>query len=153
LRREAAAMQVTPPEGFDERLIRAVRLSQEEEEPAAPVRSRGPLLAWAGAAAALAAVAVVFFRPAPSEDVATAKEPVPNLGQVLVAAENLSDGLWNTLKPSALDLSSAKPLQQEIESVYSDARSALDFLALNFLPSVNTMGAPADGSDDSSQRG
>jgi hypothetical protein len=40
---------------------------------------------------------------------------------------------WRDLVP-AVEVLRANPLQDEMELVYSDARSALDFLAINFLP-------------------
>lgn len=43
-----------------------------------------------------------------------------------------------TIEGQAEQLAQNNPLHREIENVYSDARSALDFLALNFLPTPST---------------
>jgi hypothetical protein len=45
--------------------------------------------------------------------------------------------LWqNSVVPKAQTLVVDNPLQHELDSVYSDTRSALNFLALNFLPTT-----------------
>jgi hypothetical protein len=71
-----------------------------------------------------------------------AKIPAP---QTAVSDEPISDWVFNQVVPPAGTLVANNPLQHELNSVYSDAHSALDFLALNFLPSPAGGGAPRAG--------
>jgi hypothetical protein len=47
----------------------------------------------------------------------------------------LRSRLLASVEPTAKTLAEQNPLTQELDSVQADARSALGFLALNFLPS------------------
>jgi hypothetical protein len=61
---------------------------------------------------------------------------------IVDAVETFSNRLVDSVIPSAGKLVAQNPLQEEIGSVYSDMRSALDFLALNFLPASTTRAEP-----------
>jgi hypothetical protein len=109
-------------------ILRAVR-----ETKISPSPSRSWALAWtAGAVAATVILAGVFIQRAslsrPHD--ATRAETVA----IVDAVEDLSAEVSRTLIPSAGAAAANNPLQQELGSVYADARSALNFLALNFLP-------------------
>jgi hypothetical protein len=60
--------------------------------------------------------------------------------------EQLRIRFMNSVEPAATKLAAQNPLTQELNSVQADARSALGFLALNFLPSdsARSLGAGAD---------
>jgi hypothetical protein len=55
---------------------------------------------------------------------------------ILETVETLSTQLMESVIPRAGGIVSTNPLQEELGLVYSDMRSALDFLALNFLPTA-----------------
>jgi len=137
LRREAVREIETATPGLDRRIIEAVHRSARM-----PSRRRSPFtvvgLVGATAAAALAVMLLV-------------KSSVPVNGPALVSAGAgagnratvPADGaLWSGLPPAAGALLDGEPLQHEADAVYSDARSAIGFLALNFLPTVPAGLAP-----------
>lgn len=138
LRGDAVQQRQEVPAGLESRIIRAVNASTV---PAArPTRTQTGLLVFAGAAAAVA-FAVVQFGPRffpghPAADpavvalVASTDEAVPPMPT------------WLANPPSARELLEKNPLQKEVDCVYSDARSAVNFLAKNFLPNTPE---PANG--------
>lgn len=91
-------------------------------------------MAWGGAVAVIALAVVVVQRQSTLNDGKT--------GTLAVAPTAASDGndavattVWGRLQPDAEALLEGEPLQREVDAFYADARSALGFLALNFLPS------------------
>jgi hypothetical protein len=138
LRRDAAAIRqsdATPSEGFERSILRAVR-----ESTVPPPAGRSWTTAWATGAVAVAAIAGAVYlqqRPLPVDSIAASPADAAAL---VDAVENFSSRFTETVIPSAGALVADNPLQRELGSVYSDARSALNFLALNFLP------APASSS-------
>jgi hypothetical protein len=137
---EARASRQSQPSThtLEQNILRAVRQSQPEPEPA---RSRSGNRGWivSGlAAAAAVAIAVVSIdrRPElvrPTREVARAN-PSEDATVLVDAVQSISSGLTDSVIPSAGAFVAQNPMQQELGSVYSDVRSALDFLALNFLP-------------------
>lgn len=145
LRRDAARETVSVPDDFERRIVQAVRQSQRN--PAAH-RTHAWRGGWAlgGVAAAMLAVFVVFLGrhpdtpdgvPNPNPAATTADATV-----IIAGVESLSDQLVDSVIPSAGQFAATNPLQQEMGFVYSDVRSALDFLALNFLPTTTSRPAP-----------
>lgn len=135
LRRSAAPARATAPATLEARILNAVDRSQREERRPS---SRGAWGLAAVAAAALAAVIAFRIHPAPPVD---ASPEVASIEDVMTVASELPKQWLATLRPGAVKLLEANPLQTEIASVGSDARSALSFLALNFLP-TNEEAAP-----------
>ena len=129
LRRQATS---TPPipGTLERRILNALQHSSREER-------RGPRQwSWVlgGLVAAVVATVIVFrIQETPPVD---APQPVASIDDVLIVAQELPKQWFATLQPGAVRLLETNPLQQEIASVSSDARSALNFLALNFLPST-----------------
>jgi hypothetical protein len=145
LRREAFASRPaisSAPDALERSILRAVR-----ESTVAPAPRRSWQGAWAvGAAAAVAVVAAVWMqRPAaPADSFADIPPPSPaEAAAFLNAVENLSARLTQRVIPSAGAMVANNPMRQELGSVYADARSALDFLALNFLPTPPQRAAAA----------
>ncbi|HZP59274.1 MAG TPA: hypothetical protein VFB27_03040 [Opitutaceae bacterium] len=97
------------------------------------------MLAIAGAAAA-AAVAFGLWQKTNSS--VPEENGAAGHGAVVVRDEPTTSQPWTALKPSVDALMRQDPLRTEVDSVYADARSAVHFLALNFLP------APAVPSHD-----
>ena len=132
LRRDAPAITTNVPSNLESRILQAVDRSQLQER--RPYRN----LSWGIAALASAAVVAVatlqLQRPAPQETAA----PVGSVEDVLAVANELPKQWFATVQPGATKLLEENPLQLEIASVSSDARSALDFLAMNFLPTDRT---------------
>ena len=136
----------TASPALERNILRAVRLSAPEPE---NVRRSFPGRTWAvGALGAIAAVVAVFVtldRDATSRveprlaEASTAEEAAV----IIDTVETLSNELVGSVIPSAGMLVSKNPLQQELGMVYSDMRSALDFLKLNFLPTTPTSTEPA----------
>jgi hypothetical protein len=133
----AEATTPAPSTGFEQRLLNAVRT------PAAPTESRPARtahLGWAAATALTAVIAVALIRPAGGPTRATMETDA----QLLAAAVgNASRGLVEKVIPTTGALVADNPLQQEFGAIRSDARSALNFLALNFLPAATVADAPA----------
>lgn len=148
LRSGSAALRAAPSAGLDRRIIAAVR---ESARPArrAERRFAGGVMAWGGAVAVIAVAFVVVQRQSTSNNGRT--------GALAVAPTAANDGndaaaatVWGRLQPDAEALLEGEPLQREVDAFYADARSALGFLALNFLPSqpdeaANRAEQPAQG--------
>lgn len=136
LRRSVEGERVAVPPGLEQRIVGAVQRAARETPRAIPRSSMGSL-ALMGAAASVALGILVF-------QTMRAPEPVPEVPSAGMAAVSASGdeaveadgtGAWSRLSPNATALLEAEPLQREVDAFYSDARSALGFLALNFLPS------------------
>lgn len=136
LRRQATNVAATAPGTLESRIFNAVERSKRPEHP--PQRTLSWAMAGLAAAAVVAVVVVRIQRPGPAETPAQ----VASVDDVLAVANELPKQWLTTLQPRATKLLNENPLQAEMASVSSDARSALDFLALNFLPS-NGQAAPA----------
>ena len=123
LRRESLPFAVALPGKLEERVLRAVTRSARVEKP-----SRAPALRRAGfALATVAAIAAVWMRRDPPQD------STPAMVADLIAVSEALPRL-NLVLPAAEALAAKNPLQSELDAVYSDARFAVRFLALNFLP-------------------
>jgi hypothetical protein len=133
LRRDAGGQRENTPHGLEQRILRAVNLST----PPPPTSLLRPgLLALLGVAAAVVLAAVQFTKPPyPSRIYVPA---VDILGPAPVAvAENATPGVdWDAAFPDARALLQQDPLNDEVKSVYHDAKSAVNFLAQNFLPTA-----------------
>lgn len=159
LRREAHVPSrdvIAPSAGLEREILRAVRASTAKVR-SAPVRAwRGwkPVLLGGAAAAVLAigATFVVLNRPAmevamtgPQSTTAISTSntvAAADAAMLVDAVDTLSNKLTGSVIPSAGAMVANNPLQQELGLVYADARSALDFLALNFLPRATAASAP-----------
>ena len=135
-RAERNAAVMLPAAGFEQRILRAVR--ENAGQPERPAR-RMPVFAiafsLAGAAAAVALAAIVALRMGPTEpagpSLTEARTGVRVVGDANgEATAEVATSAWR----SALELAGKNPLEQEIVSVSEDAKSVIDFLALNFLP-------------------
>ncbi len=129
LRREAAAVRVAPRDTLEQDILRAVRQS------ARPARRHFtlPVLSLCGVAAAIAAAIVMLQSSVipPATQPATTDAPVADVQPLLKAM------------PQILQ---QDPLQNEVDSVVANARSAMHFLALNFLPADSAQAlAPSRG--------
>lgn len=154
LRAEASGTLAALDPAAPPRTWRAVRDAQASQTPTTretPTRRRElPVLASLTALAALAVVAIL---------IQPGREPVDSLSPVRVASiqstpvspeavllveamQSWSQQWSESIVPSAGELAANNPLQAEISSVYADARAALDFLALNFLPVKPSSGEP-----------
>ena len=148
LRREAARSKAAGPASnrvLEQRILRAIRRPS-------PGRARAPLRSWVlGGLGFAAAVAIALMLPLdrgpePPDDRAGAS-PSEDAAVIVSTVKSLSTEFVGTVIPSAGRLVTANPLQDEFGSVYSDVRSALDFLALNFLPAT-----PVDPPPEPSRR-
>ena len=136
LRRAAAtgAEPVTP--GLDQRIIRALQHRPRAAERPLPRVGPGSLL-LAGAAAVAGLVTLIIRESSvPGNEVGTS----PTVAAV--ASAPAAESVLERLQPGAAALLEGAPLQQEAAAFYSDARSALGFLALNFLPAPVEEAAP-----------
>jgi hypothetical protein len=122
LRDAAVRLKNEAPEGLEQRISRAVADAARPEQP--PALFRPAVIVFAVAACAAVAF-YVSHRPAPGA--------APEIALANPAAPTQAD---EALAPDATDLMQQDPLQDEADSVYSDARSAVSFLADNFLPST-----------------
>ena len=133
LRRDVARFAPVPPEGLERRIMEAVDRSTRTARPA-----HSPL-ALILAGSAVAAVALITFLVRypvfPGRDI-TITNQTAQVNDALVVAKSISTLWQNSVVPKAQTLVVDNPLQHELDSVYSDTRSALNFLALNFLPTT-----------------
>lgn len=129
LRRTAPAARTAAPDDLERGIMAAVQRSRAPEP-----RRALPWGAFAtyGAAAAVIALGAVYFQrsntPA-SRDVAAADAQA-----LMQSVASISTDFSQRVLPTAGALVTDNPLQTEATAVYNSARSALDFLALNFLP-------------------
>jgi hypothetical protein len=120
------------PSAFEQRILRAVR-----NAPAATERPATRAWLWATSGLSIAAAAALVLGPARTAQrspVGSDRLLAQDAQAIVSAVESLSNGLVDSVIPSAGEIVAGNPLQQELGSVYSDARSALNFLAMNFLP-------------------
>jgi hypothetical protein len=132
LRRQARRTAHDVPDGLEERVFAAVAPTLRRQR-----RHTQPAL-WVGLAAAGAAAAVILTllmlpQPGPSDQLVR-EEPAVFAMPSLAALERYPERLRETIAPVVSTLPSENPLEQEIASVRADTRSALRFLAMNFLP-------------------
>lgn len=141
LRRDAVRAAATPSPELEQRILRELARTTHPA-PARPAR-RGWTLAGVGVGAAAAAVVVVFaWRGAdlrkhpgrPPVAVETKGAPVVSSRPVSPALATTAPGAPVVLPATVTKLLDKDPLQTEVNSVYADARTAVRFLALNFLP-------------------
>ncbi len=149
LRRSAPAQRRAPGPGMDQRIMRAVRESAPQ-----PARHRGhsrliPLFVGAAAAVALTFAFLQIRHGSasigPKEQVVTTGEAPSGSGRTDENHAGIADSILAVTQPVSSALQK-DPLQTEVNNVYADARSAVRFLALNFLPS----GAVAQNGDNRS---
>ncbi|ATC64159.1 hypothetical protein CMV30_09435 [Nibricoccus aquaticus] len=141
-----------PDEGFEQRILRAVRESQPEREVAGESRA-GRVKSFGFSLAAVAAGVTLALVLVDRQVTPESSGPVVTLGegQTAGSAETLEAAAWwksGKARSSALELVRSNPLEQEIESISTDARSVIGFLALNFLPSVEAEKARVEAVDD-----
>lgn len=122
LRRDAHAQREPAPRGLEARILR------ELEQNAVPASTRAwfgfPTLAFGAAATCVLAVFWFNWMQNPTQ-----LAPTSNVAVNPAGAESISQ-----LAPSVESLVSEGSLQTEVDSMYADARSAVRFLAANFLP-------------------
>lgn len=106
--------------------------------------TRMVLFSLAGVAAACAVAFVLLRGPATSSDLALIETPAVSVEKSsefititsIAAIDAVPRGMRNLVDSSPATLKEQNPLQREADAVYSDSRSVLRFLAVNFLPSV-----------------
>ncbi|HTQ29988.1 MAG TPA: hypothetical protein VMI53_02155 [Opitutaceae bacterium] len=132
MRRDAARGNQSVPAGLDERIMQEIIRSPQRR--ASKPRPATAVLAIAGAAAAILAIAFWYSEPVNPENHGTGnRTPVAAMP---AREESAAHQPWAAFTPSVDALLKQDPLQTEVDSVYADARSAVHFLALNFLPSA-----------------
>jgi hypothetical protein len=146
LRRAAPQRTQALPEGFEQRMDRAIATVTREQRASRSPGSHFVLWSALAGATAVAAVAFMLVRtaevPPASNEGQFVENPEAVLEDSVAVARNLNDRFWNDVAPTATTFVRENPLQQELGAVYSDARSALQFLALNFLPDSAQPDAP-----------
>lgn len=145
LRRDAIRFAPAAPSGLEHGIMQAIHAAMPPSEMARPRARQNSSRAgwWAGISVALAAVialAVGLVQP-PASQATHPNSPAgvavtENANAAAPSDESTVQRLWNTFVPPAEKIATAEPLQDELDAVYSDTRSAIDFLAANFLPSA-----------------
>ena len=134
LRRDASALREAAPEPTSELAHSIMRAVREDSRELRPARFRMPVWTLSAiAAAAIVAVIAVQWPVTPSRSTVVIADETEVIVQAL---ETLSVKLTDTVIPTTGEVLANNPLQKELGSVYSDARSALDFLVLNFMPTT-----------------
>jgi hypothetical protein len=125
LRRDARVQRAPVPAGLDSRILRALEheTATARRQPAA----RFPALVLGTGAACVALTAWLLWGSGQRDHFPSEASSEVDPASVVSLA---------TLKPSVQSVVSEGSLQNEVDSVYADARSAAHFLALNFLPTA-----------------
>lgn len=137
----AAAPESPAPEEtrlLAERIALSVRRAEPE-----PRRGLGLL----GAAAGAAAVFIVTFtlvRVQPTTGGAAVSQAPVDVRQMVVDVDAVRAQWLQNVGPSAKKIARDNPLSQELVSVRHDARSAVNFIAMNFIP-MDTPGSQMPG--------
>jgi hypothetical protein len=155
LRRASLRHPVVVPAELEGRIFRAI---EPAITPYRRRRSRSPWIWLAVTASGVAAVvAVIQLREqqGPATNVIATEisaRPQAKLhADPATPVEPLPVPVWSSFVPSVATLREENPLQREIAAVQSDTRSALRFLARNFLPDdMQAMVEAGDSSGSSS---
>jgi hypothetical protein len=148
LRRATVQVTQRPSDDLAAKIALAVRQSAP-----GPRRSRRPvaLSLFAGATAALAMAFFVVrenlpIRPTAPKNQAATEISSSEMAGLVSDVDQLRIRFMNSVEPAATKLAAQNPLTQELKSVQADARSALGFLALNFIPSdtIRSSGLESD---------
>jgi hypothetical protein len=147
LRRGAAFVKTEPEAGMELRILQAVTATRT-------VRRRERFRSFLFAGVALAWT--LIQRPHATESKETGIAAVEKSGKESggLATPTSTHGWWTAwdAQHSALAMAEKNPLQEEIDSVYTDAQTAIGFLALNFLPtSEGSATAPSEKRAEPSQ--
>jgi hypothetical protein len=132
------------PAGLEQRLFAAIEPAVARRDVRSAWRRSVALVAAGVAVIVAAVVGVGHFETASRPDEAMAVErsvpetALPSEATALAAIARLPDNLWTAVGPRAETLTQGNPLQREIAAVQADTRSALRFLARNFLPTNAT---------------
>lgn len=134
LRQTARTRMPAAPAGLEHRIADAVRRAQVPAR--APQRRAAPR--WAAGlatAAAVLALVVAVNREAPRAPITTEVEPA-EISAIFTAVTTLPSHLNRVFAPASARQTVPDPLSRELDNVKADARSALSFLAENFLPAA-----------------
>jgi len=142
LRHGASQQREGTPHGLEQRIIRAVNLSKP---PPSTSLLRPGLLALTGIAAAVALAVIQFTKPPYPAHAYVPAVDVLGPAAGTVAADTTPGIEWDKALPAASAFLQQDPLKDEAKSVYHDAKSAVNFLAQNFLP---TSAQPVTGSNE-----
>jgi|GEM_PF-4396746 len=136
LRREAMSAVPTAATELEQRLIEAIRFSPPATHEASPQHRGFLTLTVAGGAAALVLAGLWHYHLTPfyGQQTAGPTEYTAEVAALVAAVRSIPSDLSRNLEAPATQLAADNSLGREVENVYSDARSALNFLALNFLP-------------------
>jgi hypothetical protein len=140
LRREASGLEHDVPAGLERNIMHAITATPRVTARARIART--PFVVASTAAAAIAFVLGVVRWGTETGQPAMEFNSSREIAGLAAAAEAFSDEWLNSTLPTAGAAALNNPLRQELDSVYADARSALNFLALNFLPSNTTAATP-----------
>lgn len=136
LRGDARSIRVSTPEGLEQRIAAAVRrdAADKRERGDLPVRRPGRWLfpTLAGLASATCVIAALLLW---QEHTTRQHERMAEIEYLFETVQRLPTRLAEAELPVARRIASNDPLARELSSVREDARNALDFLAVNFLPS------------------
>jgi hypothetical protein len=138
LRESARETDRSTRDGLEERILRGVRGGRIE--PRRTVRFGHPLIPLATVAAGVVLAIFLLGRMPPKHN--EVSRPLVAKREVIAPATPGNSWTWSVPAPLRFAVD-GNPLQNELDSVYSDAESALNFLALNFLPSASS-GSPND---------
>lgn len=130
---------------LEQNILRAIRTSDSNVRRARPGISKAAWIGGAISAAAAAAVIAIWPGAEPGSDSQpriAGTSSAEDAAAIISTVEALSTELVASVLPTAGAIVAENPLQRELGSVYSDLRSALDFLALNFLPTVSAAPSP-----------
>jgi hypothetical protein len=146
LKRDAVAMRIHSPD-LDRCITAALQAERNKDSRSVrATRHRSPAGAIIVSAGALAvcAVGVALFVSPPKSGAPEVAQAVTSaeVNETMAAARQLGHRVWSRVQPGALVLEETQSLQHELDRVYADATTALNFLAANFLPSGSTESSP-----------
>jgi hypothetical protein len=136
LRRDAQRVEAAAPGGMEQRIRQAI--ARSERVTAGERRAGWAWILTLTGGLGIAAGLLLVLRP----DGLRSTRPVLGLGpderavsaSLAQAVQAIPAQIWKDVQPAAQSALRQEPVQAEVTALYSDARSALGFLAYNFLP-------------------
>jgi hypothetical protein len=134
LRHDSRAQMAAVPAGLEHRIADAVRRAQVPAR--TPQRRSGPIWATGLVTVAAAVALVVVLNRGSRPSRATTEVGPAEIAAVFTAVTALPQHFNDVFVPASSRPANADPLRRELDNVKADARSALSFLAENFLPAA-----------------
>ncbi len=134
--RNDARRTAAPPSGIEDRILQAL---DHSERPVVRQPRRSAVTASLAVCVVLLGLTTLWqlsLLPSPGNSTSTGEDYAVEVAALVAAVRAMPSDLRRTLEAPTAQLVQDNSLGREVQNVYSDAKSALDFLAANFLPAA-----------------